>query len=233
MATTSKSEFISGTTQKVGELPDRRRSIRHRLRNASGTLEWQEDGERIVSEMRMLDISDGGAVVLARRRLPTGQDVRITLNSSAIGIEPLEARVVVTSDDPSGEFVVRMQFKSWFSIGSVLEEHQEQRQWQRYPAIEKRASVMWWDGENVNTTACDLINISGGGAAAFSEETLPDKTALWLTLHVDEESSAPVECRLIVASVDVSGLTIVRFRFVEPCPMDLFELAIHGRGASQ
>jgi PilZ domain len=112
---------------------------------------------------------------------------------------------------------------------TVLDQHHEHRQWQRYPAQHKRTSLFWRDQDGEHTVACELINISGGGSALFTDAVLPDKEPLRLTLHVDTEETSPVECRLVALSADASGLQLARLRFVEPCPMDLFELAVYGR----
>jgi hypothetical protein len=210
---------------------ERRQSLRHRLRDAPGLLEWCVGNEQITCGMKMIDISAGGAAVLADRVPPLDQPVWIRLASGALGSEPLEARVVSTAVDPSGIPVVRMQFTSWISLGSVLEEHAEHRLWQRYPARETRASLIWLDEDGEHTVACVLLNISGGGAAVFTNAILPQEHPLWLTLQGESGAATPVESRLVASSIDVSGLTIARFRFVEACPMDLFELAVHGRSS--
>jgi hypothetical protein len=219
----------SDVNQKPGAAPERRQSLRHRLRDAPGLLEWCEGNEQITCAIKMIDISGGGAAVLADRGPPLDQPVRIRLTSGALGSEPLEARVVSTATDPSGGPVVRMQFTSWISFGSALEEHAEHRLWQRYPARETRASLIWRDEEGEHTIACTLINISGGGAAVFTDAMLPDDRPLWLSLQGESAATTPVESRLVGISVDASGLKIARFRFVDACPMDLFELAVHGQ----
>ena len=38
----------------------------------------------------------------------------------------------------------------------------------------------------------------------------------------------PIESRLVVTSLDPSGSKIARIKFIDPCPMVLFESAIHG-----
>jgi hypothetical protein len=217
--------------ERSGAKPERRQSLRHRLRDAPGLLEWCEGNEQITCGMKMIDISAGGAAVLADRGPPLDQPVWIRLASGALGSEPLQARVVSTSADPTGKQLVRMQFTSWISIGSVLEEHAEHRLWQRYPARATRASLIWLDDDGEYTVACVLLNISGGGAAVFTDAVLPQEHPLWLTLQGESGATTPVESRLVAISIDVSGLKIARFRFVEACPMDLFELAVHGRSS--
>jgi hypothetical protein len=57
---------------------------------------------------------------------------------------------------------------------------------------------------------------------------VPAGQSVWLTLAAESALITPVESRLVAISDDASGLRIARLRFVEPCPMHLFELAVHG-----
>ena len=195
-------------------------------------LDWCEGAEQITCGMKIIDISGWGAAVLADQRPTVNQPVRIRLASGALGSESVEARVVSTSADPSGKQTVRMKFTSWHSLGTVLEQHEEHRHWQRYPALGTRASLVWFNQDGEHTVACTLLNISGGGAALYTDTTVPDQHPLLLSLQVELATSTPVECRLVAASIDVSGSKLTRVRFVEPCPVDLFELAVHGRSNS-
>ena len=125
-------------------------------------------------------------------------------------------------------FMVRMQFTSWLPLGNVLDQHEEHRFWQRYPARETRAQLIWLDRDIEQTLPGELMNISGGGAAVITDAKVPAEQPVWLTLGASSDTLAPVESRLVAISIDASGLRIARLRFVEPCPMQLFELAVHG-----
>jgi len=179
--------------------------------------------------MTIVDISGSGAALLAERAPPVDQLVWIRLESGAAAFGRPEARVVSTSTDASGKFMIRLQFASWLTLERLLELHQEHRLWERYPpARETHASLTWFDHKVEHTALGKLMNISGGGAAVLTDATLPDEQPLWLTLGAESDAITPVECRLVVASIDASGLRIARLRFVELCPMDLFEFAVHG-----
>ena len=179
--------------------------------------------------MTVVDISGGGAAVLAERCPSVDQPVWIRLESGAAGVERVEARVVSTSAHASGKCMVRMQFRSWIPLGHILEQHEEHRVWERYPARETCAKLIWRDAENEQISPGELTNISGGGAAVMTDAKLPTESPIWLTLAAEANAEvAPVECRLVAISIDASGLRMARLRFVEPCPMELFELVVHG-----
>ncbi len=178
--------------------------------------------------MTMIDISGVGAAVFACPRTEVGQSVWIRLESSAAGRERLEARVVATSAESSGKHIVRLQFMSWLPICEVLERHEEHRLWQRYPPRETRATLHWIDRTVEQAAPGKLINISGGGAAVMTDAPLPEQEPIWLTLAAGSDPTTPAECRLVAISIDASGSRIARLRFVGACPMDLFELALHG-----
>ena len=74
----------------------------------------------------------------------------------------------------------------------------------------------------------ELLNISGGGAAVITEVEPPADTALWFGLETEAMPIVPIEARLVVISRDTSGSKVVRLSFVDPCPMELFELAVQG-----
>jgi hypothetical protein len=220
----SKSAF----DQVLAGVSERREHPRHRLRDVPGILGWRAGDRLFTCRMTMLDISGGGAAVLAESAPPVNQSVWIRLESGATGAERIEARVVSTSALPSGKLTVRMQFTSWAPLENILEQHEEHRLWQRYPARETRASLRWYDQESERIFTGELMNISGGGAAVMTAAPLPSEQPVWLTLSVGSLAITPVEARLVAVSIDASGLRIARLRFVEPCPMDLFELAVHG-----
>ncbi len=210
---------------------ERRRSRRHRLHHACGTLGWRQECKPLLCAFTAADISGGGAAVLAEQAPPFDQPVWIWLEFGDAGAGPLEARVLAVSSEASGKYLVRMQFTSWIRLGSVLEQHEEHRHWERYPARETRASLAWSDNGIQYSVTAELVNISGGGAAIVTDAVLPDKRPIWLTLQAECAAITPVECRLVVVSIDASGWRIARLRFVESCPTDLFDMAVNGAPA--
>ncbi len=121
-----------------------------------------------------------------------------------------------------------MRFTSGVPLANILESLAERRLWERYPARETRASLSWLGQGGEQTVPGQLLNISGGGAAVITAAVLPDEQPIWLTLNAESGAITPVECRLVTISIDESGERIARLRFVEACPMDLYELAVHG-----
>jgi hypothetical protein len=201
---------------------------RHRLRDAIGTLGWWENGQEFSCAMTIAQISAQSATVLAGCAPPPGKSASILLQSGAAGTEPLQARVASASVDVFGKLVVRLHFTRPIALEPVLAKHEERRSCQRCPARETRASLIWLDPDVGRLAPGKLINISGGGAAVATHAALPEQRSVWLTLNVETGSVTPVRCRLVSIAIDASGSRIARLKFVEPCPIDLFELAVHG-----
>ncbi len=227
MAPLPNTAISSQADQEAVARPERRQQPRHRLRDASGTLGWGDKDDPITSRMTVIDLSGAGAAVLAESTPTVDHPVWIRLDSGALGSERLEARVVSTTAT-SGMHTVRLQFISWLPVLNVLEQHEEHRLWQRYPAREKHASLIWLERGVELTFPGELMNISGGGAAVVSDAPVPALEPVWLTLSEGSTPITPVESRLVASSIDPSGLRVARLRFVEACPMALFERAVHG-----
>jgi hypothetical protein len=208
--------------------PERRRFPRYRLRDARATMIWDEASEHVACEAEVLDISGGGAAVLVQRAPAVGLSVRLKLDSKLPAHEPLEGRSLVVAADPSGRQLVRLQFTHWISLDAILEHHLERRLWQRFPVRETRAKLTWVEGESAKMIRGELLNISGGGAAISVGATFPGDEPIWFELETDGKVPDPIESRLVVTSLDPSGLTIARIQFIDPCPMLVFEEAIHG-----
>ncbi len=228
MAPLRNTAISSHADQEAVARPERRQQPRHRLRDATGTLGWDDKNDSITSRMTVIDLSGAGAAVLAESSPPADHPVWIRLDSGALGCERLEARVVSTSAETSGMHTVRLQFISWLPVLNVLEQHEEHRLWQRYPAREKRALLTWLERGIELTFPGELMNISGGGAAVVTDAPVPALEPVWLTLSEGPDPISPVEARLVAISIDASGLKVARLRFVEACPMALFERAVHG-----
>src|SRR5262249_43494576 len=98
-------------TQQPGVPPtERPQATRHRLRDARVIMNWNEGSEQVACEGEVINISGGGAAVLAERAPSEGLYVRLQLEARLAGNEPLEARSLAVSVDPSGKRFVRLQF---------------------------------------------------------------------------------------------------------------------------
>jgi hypothetical protein len=166
--------------------------------------------------------------LLAAQSPAVSQTVWLSLGSGALAIKPLEARSIAVSEEPSGGRLVRVRFPSWVSLEGFFGQQHERRLWQRYPAREKRARLTWIQGNQEKAVPCELLNISGGGAAVVSTVEPPSDKPIWFSLQNQPLGIDPVESMVQGTSLDPSGSKIVRLRFLDPCPMALFELAVYG-----
>jgi hypothetical protein len=222
--------MVSTARRDVG-FHERRQSPRYRLRDACGRLTWRTADGPVASDVTVLNISGGGAAVLAEQAPEAGQVVQLRLHSDSAHIEPIEALALAASPDESGKTLVRLRFAHWVPLDAILEKHHERRLWERYPARESRATLTWLDGSAERTISGDLLNISGGGAAFVSEVQPPPGVSIWFQLDTSvwqSQGIAPVESRLVATSFDPCGLKITHIQFIDPCPMELFELAVNG-----
>jgi len=191
-------------------------------------MSWDEGFERVACEGDVLNISGGGAAVLAERAPANGQSIKLQVGKKRAGMEALDARSLASSTDPSGKHLVRLQFTHWVSLDAILEDYLERRLWERFPVRETRAKLTWLVDGSERTIRGELLNISGGGAAIITDAVSPVDEPIWFELETDGRVLDPVESRLVVTSIDPSGSTIARIKFIDSCPIVLFEMAIHG-----
>jgi c-di-GMP-binding flagellar brake protein YcgR len=212
---------------------ERRKEPRIRLRDVRGTMDWCGEAGDVACEVIVLNISGGGAAVLAENAPPGGQIIRLSLHSESARLEPVEAQALEVSPHPSGKQLIRLRFARWMSLEPILEKHRERRLWDRYPVRESRASLTWLEGSAEKTIRGDLLNISAGGAALVTDTPPPPGVPFWLRLEAggrQVDPIDPIESRLVDTSEDPAGLTVAHIQFVAPCPMDFFEMAVHGLG---
>jgi hypothetical protein len=210
---------------------ERRHSPPYRLHDIRGSLSWQAAEGEVASDLTVMNISGGGATVLAERAPVAGQAVRLHLKCGSARIEPIDALALEVSPDDSGKTVVHLRFARWVPLDAILKGHQEGRLWQRYPARESRATLMWLDGSTERTMPGELLNLSGGGAAVVAEVQPPPGVSIWLQLEAGIPQGHridPVECHLVSTSTDPSGRKIAHLEFIGPCTMELFGLVVNG-----
>jgi hypothetical protein len=105
----------------------------------------------------------------------------------------------------------------------------ERRFWERYPARGPGATLTWLEGVSERTSRGELVNISGGGASFVSEVIPPPGIALGLRLEPGGRRGGlidPVECRVVRTAAHPSGRKIAHIRFVDPYPIEIFDLAV-------
>lgn len=92
----------------------------------------------------------------------------------------------------------------------------------------RSAKLTWIEDGSEKSIRGELSNISGGGAAIIVDAIFPADETIWFELETDGQALDPIESRVVVTSIDPSGSKIARIKFIDPCPMLVFELAIHG-----
>ena len=209
-------------------LRERRLWVRHTLKDPRGTLIWDDGAQRTTSAASVVNISGGGAAVLALRVPGAGQLLELRLESAGGSQQPFPGQAIAASPDPSGKQLLRLRFTSWVSLDGLLEQTEERRLWQRYAARAARTSLCWLTDEGERTVGGELLNISGGGAAVVTDVEPPANAPVWVKLECPARTVDPVEARLVVISLDPSGTKVARLRFLDPCPMAFFELAVQG-----
>ena len=143
MSDSSGGPVRAAITRQNAPPDERRQSPRFRLRDARAVMSWVDGSESVTCEAEVLNISGGGAAELVERVPPAGVSLQVQLGSSPAVIEPLKARSLACSADPSGRQLVRLQFAHWISLDAILEQHHERRLWQRFPVRETRAKLTW------------------------------------------------------------------------------------------
>jgi PilZ domain len=228
MSDLSARAILAEIARQDGSPDERRESPRFRLRDARGIMSWHVGPERVACEVEVLNISGGGAALLATGAPGPGLVLRLQMIGKSILMDPVEARLIATSADPSGRQLVRLQFTQYLSLDAILTCHYERRLWQRYPVRESHAKLTWFENGSAQSARGELLNISGGGAAIILDVNIRSEEPIWFEIEAGGDALEAVECRLVITSLDPSGSKIARIKFIDPCPMRLFELAIHG-----
>jgi hypothetical protein len=196
-------------------------------------MTWRGDAGEVAREVVVLDVSGGGAALLAEDAPPTGQSLRLSLHCDSAAIGPIDGRVVQTRSDPSGRRVVHVQFARWTPLEWLVEKHRDRRHCGRHPAREALGELSWLEGPTERTIRGALLNISAGGAAFVSDQVPPAGARIFLRLIADaRDGSRPpaIESLLVQVSLGASAMRVAHIKFIDPCPMSLFEMAVDGSG---
>ncbi len=218
--------------QQDSSLAERRSATRSLLRDVEGTMILRGEEGDIKFNVKVLNISGGGAAILADKAPRAGQPLRLTLPSKP-DQPPIEGHVIETRRDPSGGWVVHVRFVRWVPLGPYLEAHSQRHRWDRHAANESRASVTWLDGATEKSIRGDLLNICVGGAAFLGDDLPPSGVPIWLQLDHRVYPSVGIngiEGRLRMSSFHPSGRRVAQIEFVCSCPADFFHLATSGSG---
>jgi c-di-GMP-binding flagellar brake protein YcgR len=206
---------------------ERRLSPRYRLRDAYTTIRWSEGPDQKASQGNVLNVSGGGAALLVENAPAARSHLELQIGRG-LPFGPIEACVLANSNENSGKVFLRLQFMHWVSIDPLLEKHLDERLWERFPVRVTKATLSWFEAGSKKTVMGKLLNISAGGAAIIVDFPIPGGERIFFELESDAGKLESAESTLVVNSIDPSGLRIARIKFVDACPMGLFELAING-----
>jgi hypothetical protein len=108
----------------------------------------------------------------------------------------------------------------------------ERRTTVRYPTPSTSVLIGWREGDGHRTTSGTLIDISLGGCAAQVTDFPPREGTVWFRLTGSD--SLPWIQAEVIATIKKGSLgwtrRLVRLRFIESCPYDVFKLAVEGFG---
>ena len=107
----------------------------------------------------------------------------------------------------------------------------ERRVHPRHVALENRVEIGWGAGDAACCVAGHLLDISRGGARLEAVEPPPDDGPVSLRLHAGEQSWA-IAARALETRPGRRLGHLVRLAFDEPCPDDLYKVAVCGHRAA-
>jgi len=210
------------------EPSERREWVRIVPQNVNVSLSWQGEESRVSYFAELNDISGGGAAILIDVEPPARQPLWLKLNSHEHHMEPIEAVLVGFSRHDSGKILARLKFNSPLASLGSDPLPRERRSQVRFPAREKRALVYWHDRGREWFASAEIVNISGGGAAIQTWEDLPQDRPIQLRLRNEHVQTGQVEARALGTYSDSLKAHITRLEFTEPCPVNLYDLAVFG-----
>ncbi len=79
-------------------------------RETRAVLTWTEDDIARMVRGELLDISGGGAAVITDIEPSADRPIWLGLESESLTIDPVESRLFVISDDPSGVKIAHLSF---------------------------------------------------------------------------------------------------------------------------
>jgi len=194
----------------------------------SVSLSWQGDESCFSYFARLYDISGGGAAVLIDVEPPARQPLWLNFNSREFHMEPIEAVLVGLSPHESGKSLARLKFRSPLAFMGSHPLPRKRRRLMRFPAREKRAVVCWHDRGRERLESAELVNISGDGAAIQIWGTQPQDRPIQLSLRTERVQTRQVEAMVLGTHSDSHKAHITHLKFTEPCPEDLYDLAVFG-----
>ena len=106
----------------------------------------------------------------------------------------------------------------------------ERRSICRYKAIETRAWLGWWEGQQFHSTNARLVDISLRGCMMTVDRLPPADQAVWFC-PPGTTPSEWIEARLIESKRRLFGPRVVRIAFLKPFSYETFKHLVYGPDA--
>jgi hypothetical protein len=226
-STESNHRSIAATIEVQPDSTERREWVRTTLPGVEAALSWPGEEGRQSCCAQLLEIGGGGAAVLTDAELP---DVPLWLELSANAFPPgpIEAVQILRSAQQCGKSLVRLRFVTPLDSVGATRLPRERRKSLRFPARETHAIVCWHDHDQDHLLAAELVNISTGGAAIRTSVEIPLDCPVRLALKPDQIVTSDVQANVLESTLDSCDRHFSRLEFTEPCPSDLYQLAVFG-----
>ncbi|GAC1469468.1 MAG: hypothetical protein NVSMB9_13340 [Isosphaeraceae bacterium] len=103
----------------------------------------------------------------------------------------------------------------------------ESRHSSRYLPAKPLVYLGWWEEPEFRTCAAALRNLGHGGALIHVGLKPPTQNSLWLCM-AGSPPRAWVEVLVVSMTVQVEGTYLIRLKFPEICPYEMFQEAVLG-----
>ena len=208
-----------------GEHPGAQGWVRFVLPHLVTRLTWQSGTQTYRESVSLVNVSASGALVLVQVDLPPDGRFMISFEDGTDSTGPIPAVLVGKEETNAGKTLARFQFASVQSSGKVIRYQKERRAWRRMTPKEKRVFLFWHDGDRAVSVRAELKDISGGGAAVWTETLPPANQSIWLSVGKEDRQSA-AECRLVGSLPGPTGKHTSRFAFIDVCPYEIYAAAL-------
>ena len=91
----------------------------------------------------------------------------------------------------------------------------------------RSATLFWVEQDVQHTIPGELLNISGG-RGGHHRASPPGQHMLFLGMETEAIPIIPIEAKLVVVSLDISGSNVFSTQLRRSCRMEMFELAVYG-----
>jgi hypothetical protein len=100
----------------------------------------------------------------------------------------------------------------------------------RYPVVQTRAWLGWWEGSSFRSTDARLVDISLRGCMMTVDRLPPEGRPVWFC-PPGTDPSGWIEAKLVEAHRRFLGPRVVRVAFIQPFPYETFKNLVYGPAA--